>query len=249
MTDDRSHPRVEPAPAFADRLERELLARLAAPTSERSRVMIDLATQRSSVRTWNRPRMLVAASVAAIAVAAGVVALQLDRDSDAPPVAAPAAQHAIAFEIEWPDLRSVEGVNCVESETTYFSATDGRCFREFVGEVPMTGDVDGTGLWAMLGNLGEAANADDTSVNVPSAFTATYIVKATVAGCGQGEFMVSEQLRFDGWESGAFSGTWEIVPGSGRQDLSDISGGGLVPGDFPARNTSQATRTGQVSCD
>ena len=193
--------------------------------------------------------MLVAASVAAIAVAAGVLALQLDSDSDAPPVAAPAAQRVIAFEIEWPDLRNVEGVNCVDSEITYFSATNGRCFREFAGEVAITGDIDGTGLWVMLGNLGEAANADDTAVNVPAAFTATYIVKATVAGCGQGEFMVSEQLRFDGWESGAFSGSWQVVPGSCSQDLSDISGGGLVPGDFPDRDTSQATRTGQVSCD
>jgi hypothetical protein len=61
--------------------------------------------------------------------------------------------------------------------------------------------------------------------------------------------MIAELLRFDGWASGTFSGTWQVVPGSGRGELSAISGGGEVPGDHVDSATTQVTRTGQVACD
>jgi hypothetical protein len=157
-------------------------------------------------------------------------------------------QIPVDFDVSWPDLADLETVNCVESRTSYLSAKGLRCFREFTGPNELTGDIEGTALWTMLGNLGSSADAEDSAVLIPATFNGTYIVKATIEGCGTGEFMIVEQLRFDGWASGAFSGTWQVLPGSGRDDLANLAGGGTVPGDFPDEGIDGSDRTGVLTC-
>ena len=254
MTDDPRSYRAEPDAAFVDRLERKLLRRLGDSSDSNNAqtpigddiVTLDLLTERPHQPRHRRSRFVAVTAVAA-AVAVGALIFTRVRDDGSPNVTSTSV-HEVAFDLAWPDLPGLESPDCIESAVTYAWAQNGHCFRRFTGTVALTGDVSGTALWMMLGNFGLAATAQDSAVKIPAAFTGTYLVKATVEGCGTGEFMISEQLRFDGWESGAFSGTWQVVPGSGRGELSKISGGGQVPGDFPSRNTTQATRKGQLGC-
>jgi hypothetical protein len=185
---------------------------------------------------------------AAVAIGAFLV-VRSGNDGPAPDNVTSSSLHDVSFELTWPDLQGLESPDCLETDTTYAWARDDRCFRRFSGETTLTGDVSGTALWMMLGNVGEGADAQDSAVKIPSTFTGTYLVRATVDGCGTGEFMITEQLRFDGWESGAFSGTWHVVPGSGRGDLSTIEGSGEAPGVNEGRDTTQATRLGQLGCE
>jgi len=249
MTDNRHPYDADPDPLFAHRLERMLLERLAAndnTDAERPTLMLDIAPPQTTAASPRHRRLLIATSVAAVSVAAVVLAFQFGRKSDSPAAVPPPRQ--VSFDVAWPDLRELESVQCVETRTSYFSANNLRCFRRWTGEAELTGDIQGTALWTMLGNNGEPADADDSAVLIPATFSSSYIVKATIDGCGSGEFMVVEHLRFDGWESGAFSGTWQVLPGSGRRELADIAGAGIVPGDFPADGTSQSSRSGQLTC-
>jgi hypothetical protein len=204
--------------------------------------------KRSGRRPRRRARLSAVATIAVVVVA-GAAVVACDGQDTPSAEAAGGSLDEVGFDLHWPDLQGLEGSACIDAAVLYTAAQHGDCFRQLTGEVELAGDVAGTGLWMMLGNVGRAADAEDSAVDVPATFTSTYLIRATVEGCGMGEFMIAEQLRFDGWESGAFSGTWQIVPGSGRGDLSTISGSGEVPGDDTDHGTDQATRRGEIGCD
>ncbi len=238
---------IDPDPAYAACLEQLLIARFeATPTDrEESHVMLDLAPSPQPVRRDRRTFMVaaIAACLAAIALAGILVARHDDaRHSNAPKAI------DVTFHLAWPDLQGLEQPRCLAPIEPFDSAVQHRCFRTFYGLASASGDVSGTALWTMVGSEGKAATPDDATVEIPAAFNGTYIVQATIPGCGRGEFMIAEQLRFDGWEAGAFSGTWQIIPGSGRGELAEVSGGGTVPGDHPDQNTTQDMRVGQFNC-
>lgn len=243
---------VEPDPGFADRLEAALLRRLGsgrpstlpATSGDEEEIM---TVDRLEAPTRRNPRLAIAAAaLVALGLAGAAVALTSVDD----PVETTADRgRVVAFDITWPDLDGLETARCLETDVIYDWAPDGHCVRRFEGEVQLDGDLAGTALWTMEGNLGLQADPEDSAVLVPATFNATYLVRATVEGCGTGEFMIAEQLRFDGFESGGFSGTWQVLPGSGRDDLASIAGGGAVPGDAAGAATTQATRTGRISCD
>ena len=100
----------------------------------------------------------------------------------------------------------------------------------------------------MAANLGDDPAPGEVGTNLAT-FKRDHLVHGSVTGCGTGEFMIVEILQFVGWENGAFVGTWQVIPGSGRGELADISGSGEVPGD-PDGNTDVAPRihTGVIDC-
>jgi len=250
MDEARAPYAVDPAPDYASRLEQSLIAHLEHDVNDIERkeppVMLDLATPRESSRRDRRP--FVVAAVAACLAAVALAGILLARREDRAQQNAAPQPFQVTFNLTWPDLQGLEQPRCLPTEETYESASNGHCFRSFDGLVTVSGDMAGTALWTMAGNLGKAATASDSAVDIPAAFNGTYIVQATIPGCGTGEFMIAEQLRFDGWENGAFNGTWQVIPASGRGELANISGGGLVPGDRPEQSSTQELRTGQLTC-
>ena len=180
----------------------------------------------SRPRTNGRARWLAAA--AAGVLVAGAIALFASRRGEPSPASVPVPIE-VQFETQWPGLGGLESKECIATAVNYESADNGGgCLRKFVGEAQLSGDITGTALWAMIANVGVAADANDSAVEIPAAFNGTYLVRGDVAGCGSGEFMIAEQLEFVGWASGQFIGSWQILPGSGRLDLAEIAGSGTV---------------------
>ena len=162
---------------------------------------------------------------------AAAIALIAARRGDSSPADVPVPNVDVQFEAQWPPLSGLESNECVNAGVDYESANNGGCLRMFAGEAELSGDITGTALWTMVANNGVAADANDSAVERPAAFNRTYLVQGNVAGCGAGDFMIDQQLRFVPWASGQFVGTWQVLPGSGR--------GGLAPIDSP---TSIPTR-------
>jgi hypothetical protein len=201
---------------------------------------------RQPAQTRRMPRWL--AAVAAVVLVAGAVALIASRRGDSTPADVPAPTIDVQFETQWPPMFGLESKECIATGVEYESANNQRCLRKFAGEAQLSGDITGTALWAMIGNNGVAADANDSAVAIPAAFNGTYLVHGDVAGCGSGEFMIAEQLEFVGWASGQFVGTWQVLPGSGRGDLAKIAGSGTVLAAATDDPNVSRTHMGAVSC-
>lgn len=225
--------------------------------AEEAPVTIEL-DQLDPTRPSRRPkRTWWLAAAAAVVVALGAIATAFIVDDDGPGTAATdTAQRSVrpanelSFDVLWPDLTVAAGRDlCVDAEQTYMSASRGECVATWSGEAVVTGDVGGTALWVMHAGTGRSDD-DDATMTLVRGFSATYVVQATIDGCGSGEFMMTDSLGFVGWEAGGFVGAWEIVPGSGRDGLAGISGSGQVVAQASDGNGPAAARTheGTVSC-
>lgn len=185
------------------------------------------------------------AAAAALLLVAGVVTLRSIGDDPSPTSDTSATAGAVNFDTVWPPLADAQTQRCIDTDVVYEWAEVRSCIRSFEGEVTLSGDIVGSALWAMLANQGTAADPDDAEAAITATFNGTYLVKADVAGCGSGEFMIAEQLRFLGWASGQFAGTWQIIPGSGRGELASITGSGTMPA---ADTDTTRAHTGTISC-
>jgi hypothetical protein len=112
------------------------------------------------------------------------------------------------------------------------------------------GDIDGGGYQSVLWNfpLDEQDRVVDHLEHV-----ASYNVGANVAGCGTGEFLMVEMIQFVSGPdrdrpSGTYTGTWQIVPQSGRNGLESITGSGTSSGVFGTAQDVGRTLTGKVTC-
>ncbi|HUV18699.1 MAG TPA: DUF3224 domain-containing protein [Ilumatobacteraceae bacterium] len=253
---------VRPRAEFEHRLEQALLdelfpqdsphARPGAHSKHRLETMIMTTLEQNPDTDTRTARRWWLAAAGVLILVGGIFALNVTRD-DSTPLAespsddiSPAAGTAVNFDTQWPSLGASKSQSCIETSTVYeWAEGAGRCIRTFEGEATLTGDITGTALWAMLANQGTAADENDARADITATFNGTYLVKAEVAGCGSGEFMIAEQLRFLGWESGQFAGTWQIVPGSGRGELSSITGSGTMPA---ADTDTTRAHTGTISC-
>jgi hypothetical protein len=95
----------------------------------------------------------------------------------------------------------------------------------------LSGDLQGTGSYKGSAILG--AFNDPVTFDFP--FEAYEPFQGTVEGCGTGTFILHNQGNLN-----SSTGSWWIVPGSGRGDLVGISGNGTFtsgpPGSFAPDN-------------
>ena len=126
--------------------------------------------------------------------------------------------------------RCATGFPCVVPVTTNPKA------EAFPGQFDdtFTGDVQGTGSFAGTGLLGAANDLNPTTFDFP--YEAYEPLSVTVEGCGTGTFILHNEGNLN-----SSSGQWWIVPGSGRGDLTGISGNGTfsspgAPGSFAPSN-------------
>ncbi len=241
---------VDPDDRFATRLEAALVSALhgsatsiSTPTNQQGDMMVITLDEPTHDVRPPRSRWLAMVAAAVLVVGAGALFV-LRRDDSAPA----SGEADVTFEIQWPGLAAHGSNRCITTEATYESAASGHCLRGSTGEARFTGDIDGTAIFDMAANLGDDPAADEQSTNLAT-FNATYLVRGTVVGCGTGEFMIAELLQFVGWENGAFVGTWQVMPGSGRGELAGIGGSGEVPGDpGGGRDEAPRTHTGVIDC-
>ena len=107
-------------------------------------------------------------------------------------------------------------------------------------DVTLTGDVSGTSSSGDNGILGVANDLNPATIDFPFVTYQRYVV--SVARCGTGSFVI----RIDGNLS-TDSSTWQIVPNSGRGDLTGISGRGTGTNTIDA-NGSVAQAMGRIRC-
>jgi hypothetical protein len=110
-----------------------------------------------------------------------------------------------------------------------------------------TGDIDGHAYQSVV--WGGSDDFADRAVRHEEK-SATYVFGGTVAGCGSGEFLMTETVQIVSGPDRDFSkgtaiGTWQIVADSGRNHLRTISGGGTSSG--LAQDYSRSY-TGTVTC-
>ena len=238
MTDDHRFD-MTPRAEFADRLERDLRAALVAEHDTPKEVSI----MHTDIKEHPRPSSRTPWLVAAAAVVFGVVGLTLAFTRDpkaAEPLSPPttvSTDRPVTFTIDW----SEDGRTSDCAKTTGLA-----CLYHFgiPGVAPFTGDVAGTSYQAVFWNDPDL----DASKMAHVEHVATYMVNATVKGCGAGRFMLEELVQYvwpnDHEDEGTYRGTWTIVPHSGRGDLVAISGSGTSEGP-PA---GERTLTGAVNC-
>jgi hypothetical protein len=243
MTDDHSLD-LAPRAEFADRLEADLLRvignraeTLPIPDPEETFVIVERTTSPFPIR---RRRWLVPVAAAVIALVAGGVIALVRRDHTT--VVEPADSNPVTFTIRW-----------AYSDVRHDCPTDGgMCMNHF--DFPATsaleGDVVGDGYQGVFWNdpVDYSGQAVDHLEHVGA-----YNVKATVAGCGTGEFLLMEMMQFKSGAdrdrpSGTYIGTWQIVPNSGRGALTSISGSGTSRGVFGTAQADGRTFTGDIAC-
>ncbi len=243
-----------PSAAFADRLERDLLRAVGAhpatagttsapddTTNSPEDQLMTLDLESNAQGTEQRPRATwkwLALAAAVIALVAAVAAVLPGRKSNDSVVA---GGTPVTFVVNWAysDINSV----CAPSTT---------CLDHF--DIPassgFSGDVDGEGLQAVYWN----APVDFPGQSVDHLeHIGTYLVTATVDGCGTGTFMLVELMQFvSGADrdrpTGTYKGTWQIVDGSGRGALSTIAGSGTSTGVFGTAADQGRTFTGTIAC-
>jgi hypothetical protein len=264
MTDDRSldmHPRAE----FADRLEADLLREIGGrdtttPTpqlDEEPLVNIELTPTEPS----SRPRWMMFAAAAAVIALVIVGAALAGRghnkdvqpaDSlDATTTVLPASTHAVTFTVTWSMGEMLR--ECVIGNLGHRG-----CLNHFQMPAASTfeGDVAGQAYEGVFWN---DPTTTDPSPNLRhEEFIVTYGVDGTVLGCGSGEtgeFMLMEMMQLKGDPASfathaPFTGTWQIVPASGRTNLATISGSGTSSGDMTYGDPIKRVRTftGTVTC-
>jgi hypothetical protein len=234
---------LEPDARFATRLEAALLDQLMAPplddhaTNLEAPVPIDLEAR--PVAHVSRRPPLVPLLAGAAAVVAVVIAGLAIRDDDRVPgptsLPATAGSGAVTFQIE----QIVDGVASSFSDSA-------RVWGPDVSTV--TGDVTGSAEGITLAN-------SNTTEHDGAEFVYSFLISdAVVPTCGSGQLLlavVAEYFEVDGDfrrddRDGRWSGTWEVVPYSGRSDLVGISGSGTLSGRLadPA-----LTLEGSFGCD
>jgi hypothetical protein len=244
-----------PSAAFADRLERDLLRAVGthpartvtttAPrqptTSEEDQLMtIDLKS--GTPGSDQRPRASwkwLALAAAVIALVVAVAAILPGRRSDN---AAADRGSPVTFVVKW-------AYSEVKSDCPPPSH---ECLNHF--DIPasagFTGDVRGDGVQALYWN--NSADYPGQSVDHLE-HVGTYLVAATVRGCGTGKFMLVELMQFVSGadrdrDTGTYKGTWQIVEGSGRDALRNVAGSGTSTGVFGKAGDEGRTFTGSISC-
>ena len=123
--------------------------------------------------------------------------------------------------------------------------------------------MEGTRTWSTTGlaegdvkaalTIQGMANVNTTEHD-GAEFVFTYLVDGAVAGCGDGEFLLYSALEYfetDGDiqandPEGSWTGTWQVVPYSGRSELVGLSGSGTVSGRL---GDPGFTMTGSFQCD
>lgn len=237
-----------PPSHFADRLEAEFLRAAGAATAppstrtdtpEEPIMTIDLDTPPTTHRRGNAWKLF-ALTAAAAALIVALTAILVRRDEDD---TASAGGTPVSFIVHWA-YSEVNGT-CVLGSST-------KCLNHFdiPAEARFDGDVDGSGFQAIYWNdpVDYPGRAVDHLEHI-----GTYRVQATVKGCGTGDFMLVELMQFvSGSErdrdTGTYKGTWQIVDGSGRDELSTIAGSGTSNGIFGTAGDVGRTFTGTVSC-
>jgi len=238
MTDDHRFD-MTPRAEFADRLERDLLDALGARHhSPREDAIVSIETREHPSRASRTPWLIAAAAVV-VGVVGVTIAFNRDQTSSAPlsPPTTVSTDHPVTFTIEWSDAGKMS--DC--AATTALA-----CLYHFgiPGVAPFKGDVAGTSYQAVFWNEPDL----DPSGMAHVEHIATYMVNATVKGCGSGRFMLEELVQYswpnDHEDQGTYRGTWTIVPHSGRGDLKGISGTGASL----SQPSGERTLTGAVNC-
>jgi hypothetical protein len=247
-----------PSAAFADRLERELLETIGARTatagtsnpadnqntSEEDQLMT-LQLHSDAPGTGERPRNTwkwLALTAGVIALVAAIAAVLPGRRSDDVAVDGGAP---VTFVVRWQYSETKDACAPTDSPTPI-------CLSHF--DIPATarfnGDVDGVGLQAVYWNA--PVDYPDRPVDHLE-HIGTYLVQATVAGCGTGQFMMVELMQFVSGadhdrDTGTYTGTWQIVDGSGRGALRNVAGSGTSKGVFGTAADEGRTFSGTIGC-
>jgi hypothetical protein len=244
MNDDHSLD-MAPRAEFCDRLEADLLRVMGHRTytlpitePEETFVIVEPRTVLPSRRRrWMAP-------AAAAIIALGAVGVIAWARRDEPTVVEPADAVPVSFTIHW-------AYSDVQRDCpTDVSATMCMNHFDFPTSSQLKGDVAGYGYQGVFWN----APADYSGQTVDHLeHVGAYNIKATIAGCGTGEFMLMEMMQFkSGAEhdrpSGTYIGTWEIVPESGRDGLVSITGSGTSHGVFGTAQADGRTFTGTIAC-
>ena len=119
---------------------------------------------------------------------------------------------------------------CVEPVDPIFEPSPGAYNDTLAGDIHGTGSFKGSAVLAALNDL--------PTVDVPFESYEPYSV--TVKGCGTGTLLLHNEGNL-----GLQSGSWWIVPGSGRGDLLGISGNGTYSNTAPF---TPSTYIGHVRC-
>jgi hypothetical protein len=232
-----------PRAEFADRLEADLLHVLAGgggPRSTERETTVELEPRPHDPprSRWRGP---ILAAAAIVAVACGGVALRALRDDGGSSTASVPMQPA-TFSVTWDYTEQVN--HCL--------AAGRACLNGF--GMPATAELGGTIEGSANQSVVWNAPADYTDADVDHLeHVAVYNVSGTVEGCGSGELMIVEIMQFVSGaghdrEDGTYTGTWQIVPESGRVELTGVSGSGASNGLFATAGDVGREFTGTISC-
>jgi len=243
-----------PRPEFADQLERNLLRALDLSSGATTRVneerpvMIDVQHS-APVETPRRNRLSVAIAAAAVLIAGIAWAVgRIDRsthDPAAPPAITVSPGQPVTFTVRW-SPRSNMTSRCQGAENACLYS------NSLFSSARLAGDVTGNGTIADVGNH-PADQAGNPVGFTPDPYhdeeVTVYNVLGSIAGCGSGEFLLVEIVQFvnGGAAIGDYTGTWQIVPDSGRGELKSVNGRGTMTGTYN-RAVVRRTLTGVVSC-
>lgn len=244
MTDPHIFDRT-PSRDFADRLEAEFLrAATGVPTiprdprPEETTVTVRLDDPPIDHRprpSWRWPAV---AAAAALLIVALVAVLTRDSGDDTPPVSTSSVSFTVMWEYSENRHECTPSLECINRFDLPATAT-------------FTGDVAGTGYQAVYWN---EPVVDEVRDVVHAEHVVMYQVRGSVAGCGSGLFTIAEITQFESgpgqdFDTGTYTGTWQIVPESGRGPLAALGGNGTTVAGFLAAQESGRTFTGTVTCD
>jgi hypothetical protein len=232
---------ITPRAEFADRLERDLLDALGtAQDRPRQDDMVNIETHQHSSRASRTPWLIAAAAVV-LGVVGVTIAVNRDQSSSAslsPSTTTTVSNgRSVTFTVDWSE----------DGKTNDCAATKAlACLYHFAipGVAPFEGDVAGTSYQAVFWSEPDL----DAKGTAHVEHVATYMVNATVKGCGSGRFMLEELVQYawpnDHEDQGTYRGTWTVVPHSGRGDLVKLSGSGTSEGP----PSGARTLSGAINC-
>jgi hypothetical protein len=242
---------LSPRTEFADRLEADLLRTIGDPadstlTPAQARADLDeehimtITTDPQVTAPTRRPRRswMLASTAAAMALIVAAVWVVARDDGSA------ASTHDVAFTVVWNVRTTV--TDCPTD------ITDPPCAFRYEGSATskFTGDVDGRAYQSIVW-----PNSDDFAGRAVrhEEKAATYLFSGTVAGCGTGMFLMVQTVQSVSgpdrdFGTGTSTGAWQIVPNSGRDGLSTISGSGTSSGQPTHLDTAGQSFIGAVSC-
>jgi hypothetical protein len=212
--------------------------------------MIDVQHS-ARAETPRRHRLPVAIAGAAAAFLIAGIAWTVGRNdrSTHDPAATPATTASpgqpVTFTVRWGSGAEITS-NCQDAEQGCLYSRTAISFANF------TGDITGDGTIAAVGNhpADQAGNpVDPTPDPYHDEGVSVYNVVGSIAGCGSGEFLLVEIVQFvnGGAGFGNYTGTWQIVPDSGRDELKSVSGRGTTTGRYGQAGVDR-TLAGVVSC-